>query len=250
MVSVVEIERYCNLELQVTQFDDYAPNGLQVDGGRDVTRLVSGVTASQALIDAAIEVKAEAILVHHGYFWKGEPQPLTGIKGRRIRTLMQHGISLLAYHLPLDAHITLGNNALLGDCLGFIDTQPPNNEKSMVWQGQLPAPMSGDELAKLINERLDRQPLHLSGGDRLINRVAWCTGGAQGYLPVAAELGVDAYISGEVSEQTYHQAKELKVHYFAAGHHATERYGVKLLADNIANAFNVEHISLEIPNPV
>jgi len=249
MISVEEIERYCNLELQVTQFEDYAPNGLQVDGGRDVTRLVSGVTASQALIDAAVKAKAEAILVHHGYFWKGEAQPLTGIKGRRIRTMMQHGISLLAYHLPLDAHPEMGNNRLLGDCLGLVEQQPPQG-KGVVWQGTLPAPMSGEAFALLIEKRLERKPLFLSGGDHSIRKVAWCSGGAQGYLPLAAELGVDAYISGEVSEQSCHQSKELKVHYFAAGHHATERFGVNELANRLVKAFNVEHIPLEIPNPV
>ncbi len=248
MVSVAEIERYCNLELQVAQFEDYAPNGLQIDGGREVARLVSGVTASQALIDAAVEVKADAILVHHGYFWKGEPQPLTGIKGRRIRTLMQHGISLLAYHLPLDAHLEIGNNRLLGDCLGLVAQQSPQG-KGMVWQGTLPVSMSGDEFAQLIEERLNRKPLFLSGGDSSIQKVAWCSGGGQGYLPLAAELGVDAYISGEVSEQSCHLAKELKVHYFAAGHHATERFGVNKLANRLVDMFNVEHIPLDIPNP-
>ncbi len=249
MASVAEIERYCNLELQVAQFEDYAPNGLQIDGGQEVARLVSGVTASQALIDAAVEVKADAILVHHGYFWKGEPQPLTGIKGRRIRTLMQHGISLLAYHLPLDAHLDMGNNRLLGDCLGLVEQQSPQG-KGMVWQGTLPESMSGDEFVRLIEERLNRKPLFLSGGDSSIQRVAWCSGGAQGYLPLAAELGVDAYISGEVSEQSCHLAKELKVHYFAAGHHATERFGVNELGNRLADMFNVEHIPLDIPNPV
>ncbi|MCF6282531.1 MAG: Nif3-like dinuclear metal center hexameric protein [Candidatus Polarisedimenticolaceae bacterium] len=250
MVNVLDIERYCNRELQVTQFDDYAPNGLQVDGGKEVTRLVSGVTASQALIDAAIEVKADAILVHHGYFWKGESPTLTGIKGRRIRTLMQHGISLLAYHLPLDAHLEFGNNRLLGDLLGIVDQQPPPPGTGLVWQGVLPAPMSGAEFSTLINERLSREPLHLSGGDGQIQKVAWCSGGAQGYLSRAAELGVDAYISGEVSEQTTHLARELNVHYFAAGHHATERLGVSELASRVAKVFHMAHFPIEIPNSV
>ncbi len=250
MASVLEIERYCNLELQIAQFEDYAPNGLQVDGGREVTRLVSGVTASQALIDAAVEVKADAILVHHGFFWRGEPQPLTGIKGRRIRTLMQHGISLFAYHLPLDAHLEMGNNRLLGECLGLSGIEAPSQSKDMVWQGTLPAPMTEAGFIRLIHEGLNRKPLHLPGGGELIQRVAWCSGGAQGYIVQAADMGVDAYISGEASEQTFHQAKELKVHYFAAGHHATERLGVGKLGNRLAKIFNVEHIPLEIPNPI
>ncbi len=250
MASVLEIEHYCNLELQIAQFEDYTPNGLQIDGGREVTRLVSGVTASQALIDAAVEVKADAILVHHGFFWSGEPQPLTGIKGRRIRTLMQHGISLLAYHLPLDAHLEMGNNRLLGECLGLNDIEAPGQSKDMVWQGQLPTPMREREFIRLIHERLNREPLHLPGGGDLIQRIAWCSGAAQGYIIQAADMGVDAYISGEVSEQTVHQAKEFNVHYFAAGHHATERLGVGKLGNRLAKIFNVEHIPLEIPSPV
>lgn len=250
MVSALEIERYCNRELQVTQFDDYAPNGLQVDGGRDVTRLVSGVTASQALIDAAVEAKAEAILVHHGYFWKGESPLLTGIKGRRIRTLMQNGISLLAYHLPLDAHPEIGNNRLLADQLGLIKLQPPHAGKDMVWQGVLPLAMAGEELAALIKNRLAREPLHIAGNDRLITRVAWCSGGAQAWLPLAADLDVDAYISGEVSEQTYHQAMESGLHYFAAGHHATESMGVGALGQRLSGQFGIECVYIDLPNPV
>lgn len=249
MACVLEIERYCNLELQVAQFDDYAPNGLQVDGGHDVQRLISGVTASQALIDAAVAAKADAVLVHHGYFWKGESPTLTGIKGRRVRTLMQNGISLLAYHLPLDAHPVMGNNRQLADLLGFVDLQPPQLSKEMVWQGALLTAMTGDELAALIGERMARRPLHIAGSERKIKQVAWCSGGAQGYLPVAAKLGADAYISGEVSEQTYHQALELGIHYFAAGHHATEKMGVQALGVCLSNKFAVESIYVDLPNP-
>lgn len=249
MVSPLEIEHYCNRELQVMQFDDYAPNGLQVDGGRDVSRLVTGVTASQALIDAAVKAEADTILVHHGYFWKGESPTLTGIKGRRIRTLMQQEISLLAYHLPLDAHPEMGNNRLLADVLGLVELQPPLLGKDMVWQGALLSALSGDELAELIEEKLARRPLHISGSRKKIKKVAWCSGGAQAYLPVAAMLGADAYISGEVSEQTYHQAIELGLHYYAAGHHATERMGVRALGNRLLEQFDIECIHVDIPNP-
>lgn len=250
MVRLVELESYCNRELQITQFNDYCPNGLQVDAGRDVQRLVTGVTASQALIDEAVAQKADAILVHHGYFWKGESAPLTGIKGRRIRSLMQHGISLLAYHLPLDAHAELGNNRLLGEALGLINLVAPDISTDMVWQGVLPKALAGGQLAALIEQRIGRRPLHIAGSDRAISRLAWCSGGAQGYLTQAAEWGVDAFISGEVSEQTYHQAVELDIHYYAAGHHATERFGVNALGEHLARHFGIEHIPIDIPNPV
>lgn len=250
MVSLAELESYCNRELQVAQFDDYCPNGLQVDAGRDVHRLVTGVTASQALIEQAVTKGVDAILVHHGYFWKGESPTLTGIKGQRIRTLMQHGISLFAYHLPLDSHPEFGNNRLLGDLLGLLEQQPPLLGKEMIWQGMLPEALSGEQFAELIEWKLERKPLHFAGNSNKIEKVAWCSGGAQSYLPLAARLGADAYISGEASEQTFHQAMELGIHYYAAGHHATERMGVMELGKILSKRFDIEPIFIEIPNPV
>jgi dinuclear metal center YbgI/SA1388 family protein len=251
MVSVTELERFCNGLLDVSAFQDYCPNGLQVDGGgRDIKRLVTGVTASQALIDSALELEADLILVHHGFFWKGEAAPLTGIKGRRVRSLMRAGVSLMAYHLPLDAHPRLGNNYQLGVLLGIADAAPLVGEDGLLWHGALSQPETAAELALRINRSLGRAPLHIAGGGERITRIGWCTGAAQGQIVQAAAAGLDAFISGEISEQTVHQARELGVHYFAAGHHATERYGVQALGRYLAGKYALEQRFVEIPNPV
>lgn len=251
-VSLDELMLELTRELKPEQFKDYCPNGLQVQGKNSVGRLISGVTACQALIDAAISRKADAILVHHGYFWRGEEAVLTGIKQRRIRTLLQHDISLIAYHLPLDAHAQLGNNAQLAAILGFQPTAALSrqNNHDMGLLAQLPAAMSGGELASLLASRLDREPLHIAGTDREIRSVAWCTGAAQGYIEQAINAGADAYISGEISEQTVHLAREYGIHYFAAGHHATERYGVQALGQLLAQRFDLQHEFIDIDNPV
>ncbi len=249
-VSVSELQVYCNSLLEVDNFDDYCPNGLQVEAGDRVRRLASGVTACQALIDAALEWGADALLVHHGYFWKGEPAALTGIKGRRIRDLMRGNLSLLAYHLPLDAHPELGNNRQLADRLDFVDARPDAGQQGLFWRGRLEKPLSGDELGARIGARLHRAPLHIGAREPLIEQVGWCTGAAQGAILHAAALGLDAFVTGEVSEQTVHQAREMAVHFFAAGHHATERYGVMALGRHLAEEFSIEHRFIDIPNPV
>ncbi|MET0102095.1 MAG: Nif3-like dinuclear metal center hexameric protein [Sedimenticola sp.] len=250
MVVLEELERYCNELLAADSFDDYCPNGLQVDaGGREIRRLVAGVTASQALVDAAVESGADLLLVHHGYFWKGEQAALRGIKGNRVRALMQNGVSLLAYHLPLDAHLELGNNRQLADRLG-IDGPAPLGDDGLLWSADLDVPLSAQDLAARIASGLDRVPLHLEGGCGEIRTLAWCTGGAQGYIERAAGAGADAFISGEVSEQTAHLARELGIHYFSAGHHATERYGVQALGRHLAEKFGLEYRFREISNPV
>lgn len=249
-VSVAELEAYCNALLEVDRFDDYCPNGLQIEAGDAVRRLVSGVTACQALIDAAVEWGADALLVHHGYFWKGEPATLTGIKGRRVRDLMRESVSLLAYHLPLDAHPELGNNRQLADRLGFVDAQPDPGQQGLFWRGRIEKPLAAAEMGAMIGERLNRPPLHIGPGEGAIERIGWCTGAAQGAILHAAELGLDAFVTGEVSEQTVHQARELGVHFFAAGHHATERYGVMALGERLAEVFSIEHRFIDIPNPV
>lgn len=250
MTSAVDIADYCNLLLGVERFSDYCPNGLQVEGGREIHRLLTGVTACQRLIDAAVEADADALLVHHGFFWKGEPAPLTGVKGRRIRTLMRADISLLAYHLPLDAHPQLGNNRQLGLRLGLLDSAPSSGADDLLWAGALAEPMTGTGFADRVEQALGREPLHVAVVDRPVQRVAWCTGAAQGAIERAAALGVDCYLSGEVSEQTVHLARELGIDYLAAGHHATERYGVQALGAELAEIFGIEHRFVEIDNPV
>lgn len=233
--------------LSPDDFQDYCPNGLQVEGGEEVNRIVTGVTASQALIDAAVDAGADMILVHHGYFWKGEPQPVTGMKKARIKSLLDHDISLVAYHLPLDDHPEYGNNRQLADVLGIRDPRPL---AGLLWQGELDEPMTAEEFAGYLGERLHRPPLHVGAGPEQIRRVAWCTGAAQGFLPMAVDAGVDAYISGEASEPTTHTARECGIHYFGAGHHATERYGVQALGQALAASFGVSHQFIDCDNPV
>jgi dinuclear metal center YbgI/SA1388 family protein len=223
---------------------------LQVEGDRPVRRLITGVTACQRLIDAAVAAEADALLVHHGFFWKGEAQPLSGVKGRRVRALNRAGISLLAYHLPLDAHAQLGNNRQLADLLEIQDPQPSGCGDDLLWSGELPRPMPAAEFAAGVEAKLGRAPLHIAVIARPLRRLAWCTGGAQGAIERAAALGVDCYLSGEISEPTVHLARELGIDYLAAGHHATERYGVQALGEHLAETFGIEHRFVEIDNPV
>ena len=246
IMQLDELCHFCDDFLAVDDFDDYCPNGLQVEGRATVNHIVSGVTASLDLIEAAIEQNADAIVVHHGYFWKGEPAPLTGYKGRRIKRLMQADISLLGYHLPLDFHAQAGNNAQLARRMGWLVTAQQNG----VWTGETAEPMSANALLAALDETIDTNALLIRGGSQPVHRIAWCTGAAQSYIEQAAALGVDAFISGEISEQTVHVARELGIHYIAAGHHATERYGVQALGDVIAGRFGISHEYIEIDNPV
>jgi dinuclear metal center YbgI/SA1388 family protein len=241
-----EICHFCDEYLSVDDFSDYCPNGLQVEGSATVHHLVTGVTASLDLIDAAIELGADAILVHHGYFWNGEEQPLTGFKGRRIRRLMQNDISLLAYHLPLDAHPTVGNNAQLAQRMGWLVT----GQQGLLWTGELEEPLSPQLVMEQIGDQIDSNPLLIEGGSQPVRRLAWCTGAAQSSIAEARALDVDLYVSGEISEPTVHFAREMGIHYIAAGHHATERYGVQALGDLLAERFSINHSFVDIDNPV
>ncbi|OCQ20468.1 Nif3-like dinuclear metal center hexameric protein [Pseudoalteromonas luteoviolacea] len=238
--------------LKPFQINDYCPNGLQVEGKDEIKKVVTGVTASQALIDAAIDKQADAILVHHGYFWKGEDQTITGMKQRRIKRLLEHDINLLAYHLPLDVHPELGNNAQLGELLNLTVERPlePWNKNSVAVKGKLKTPMSVDEFSALIEQKLDRKPLVNKAGDHEIKTIAWCTGGGQSFIDLAASQGIDAYLTGEASEQTIHSSTEQGIHFFAAGHHATERYGVKALGEYLADKYDLDVEFIDIHNPV
>jgi dinuclear metal center YbgI/SA1388 family protein len=249
MASLREIIDYCDRRLSSAGFEDYCPNGLQVEACRRVGRIVTGVTASLDLIEKAAALEADLLLVHHGYFWKGEAQPLTGMKGRRIAALYRHGLSLAAYHLPLDVHPQLGNNARLGRLLG-IEEAAPVAEGELLWGGAFATPLTPQALAGRLRDLTAREPLLLDGGAGRIDRLAWCTGAAQGLIDRAADLGFPAYLSGEVSESTLHVARERRIHYFAAGHHATERYGVQALGDELAREFGLFHRFVDLPNPV
>ena len=262
-ISAQALTDFCDEYLSAAAFKDYAPNGLQVDGGRPIQRIVTGVTACEALIDAAIADKADAILVHHGYFWKGEPAPITGMKGQRIRKLMQHGISLIGYHLPLDAHPRIGNNAKLAEQLDMtiISALYPS-ESHPVGNIANCTPQNAQSLITQITDALGRLPLHISAhyqtsdsnqsdtqNNRLIERVGICTGGAQDMIEQAALMGCDAFISGEISERTTHIARELGIDYFACGHHATERGGIQALGELVAQQFGLAVTFVDIDNP-
>jgi dinuclear metal center YbgI/SA1388 family protein len=249
VVDIGELVTYCDTLLASATFVDYCPNGLQVEGERAVRRLATGVTASQALIEAAVDEGADALLVHHGFFWKGEPPCLVGMKGRRLRALIRHGLSLVVYHLPLDAHPELGNNRQLARVLEISEPAATAAGDGLVWQGRLRQSMVGPAFAAQVAVALGRVPIHVAGHERPISRIAWCTGAAQGFIEQAALLGVDAYLSGEISEQTTHQARELGLDYVAAGHHATERYGVHALGQHLAERFGIEHLFLDLDNP-
>ncbi len=244
---VEEADRY----LASAKIQDYCPNGLQVEGRGQVLRIVSGVTASQALLDAAAEAGADVVLVHHGYFWKGENPCVTGMKQRRLKTLLQHDMSLLAYHLPLDVHPEVGNNVQLARQLDITVEGPldPHDPRIVGLLGSLDEPMSARDFARKVKEVLGREPLLIEGSE-MIRRVGWCTGGGQGYIDQAIAAGVDLFISGEASEQTFHSARENGVSFIAAGHHATERYGVQALGDYLARRFALEHVFIDILNPV
>ena len=235
--------------LQPQAFKDYAPNGLQIEGKQEIHHILTAVTASQAAINAAVALGADALLVHHGYFWKNEASPMTGIKYQRIKTLIQHDINLIAYHLPLDGHAFLGNNAQLAKQLGWLTT-PPDSAQNLLWQGQLPKAQTAQALATDLADKLQRVPLMLGNPHKIIKRIAWCTGGAQSYFEAAAALGVDAFITGEVSEQHFHLAHEMDCVFMAAGHHATEKYGVQALGAWLHNTHGLTVSFFDEANPV
>lgn len=244
---VEEAQRYLNAE----RISDYCPNGLQVEGRPQVRRIVSGVTASQALLDAALEAEADVLLVHHGYFWKGENPCVTGMKQRRLKTLLVNDMSLLAYHLPLDVHPEVGNNVQLARQLGITIEGPlePENPRTVGLVGSLSEPVSPRDFALRVQQVLGREPL-LVEGPQMIRRIGWCTGGGQGYIDQAIAAGVDLYLTGEASEQTFHSARENGISFIAAGHHATERYGVQALGDYLARRFAIEHLFIDCANPI
>ena len=238
--------------LAIQRYQDYCPNGLQVQGRLEIKRLITGVSACQALLEAAIAAKADAILVHHGYFWRGETATITGIHYQRIKCLLDHQLSLLAYHIPLDVHPTWGNNQQLAQRLDWIAeayiATPPYQD--LLCQGRLRQSMNPTELADHLEDRLQRTPLVIARDDKVISRIAWCTGGAGDYLQQAILAGVDAYITGEIAERHVHLAREADVVLIAAGHHATERDGVRALGTHLTEKFGIEHHFIDIANPV
>jgi dinuclear metal center YbgI/SA1388 family protein len=238
--------------LSCNQYSDYAPNGIQVAGRESIRHICTAVTASEDVIHKAAALQADLLLVHHGYFWKGESPVICGIKRRRIGTLIMHDINLFAYHLPLDCHPDVGNNACFAELLEVMSVamHMAGGVANLLWSGVLPTPQSVPAFAAYLQQKLKREPLVISAGDKPITRVAWCTGAAQDFIEDAHALGVDAYISGEVSERTFYQARELGIHYFACGHHATERYGIQALGHHLSTRFDLHHQFIDSANPV
>ena len=255
-INTSTLLQWLNQYLEVSRFKDYCPNGLQVEGAPTVRHIVTGVTASQALLEAAVERGADTVLVHHGWFWKNEDERIRGMKKKRLAFALKHDLNLIAYHLPLDAHPIVGNNTQLARQLGLrqdLDEEGrpvgigPSN---LIQTGYLDQPETLENLAKNIFEKLQRSPLVVGNPQQIIQRVAWCTGGAQGFMQEAIDAGVDLYISGEASEPTFHYAQESDTAYVGAGHHATERYGVKALGEKIAEKFGLNVDFLDINNPI
>ena len=253
-VKLNELNNYLNQLLQVERFSDYCPNGLQVEGKEKVMHIVTGVTASYNLLQAAYETNADAILVHHGYFWRGESQPIVGIKKRRIQFLLQHEISLLAYHLPLDAHVEFGNNVMLAKQLGLTikgwTGQKNKNEPNLIALAELSQPLMLKDFVETVNSTLKRTAQVIGDLQKPVQKIALCTGAAQGYIEQALEAGADVYISGEISEPTVHFAREMGIAYVSAGHHATERYGVQALGEHLTQKFGLKHTFIDCDNPV
>ncbi|WP_159138015.1 MULTISPECIES: Nif3-like dinuclear metal center hexameric protein [unclassified Acinetobacter] len=252
MANLNDIIQWCEQTLAAREFKDYAPNGLQIEGKSEVNKILCAVSASQSAIEAAIEQGADLLLVHHGYFWKGEAYPITGMRGKRIRALIQNDISLVGYHLPLDSHPTLGNNAAIADLLELENIEQLDlSERHPIGNiGYLKQPMSPEYFKNHVSEKLGFDAIHLPADKTQIHKVGFCTGGAQDYIHKAALQECDAYISGEVSERTFYEAQELNVHYYACGHHATEKYGVQRLAKAISEQFNIEYAYYELDNPI
>ncbi len=252
MIQRVQLIDYLHGLLSVAAHQDYAPNGLQVEGKETIRTICTAVTASLEAIQSAVAMQADALLVHHGFFWRGEDPVVASMRKQRLASLLTADMNLLAYHLPLDCHETLGNNVILGERIGVHHATGHlvNKTPNLLWSGALTAPLTPHELAAHLNQVLQRTPLVIEGKQPKIQRIAWCTGAAQDFIEDAKRLDVDAYISGEVSERTYYQAKELDIHYFACGHHATERYGIHALGDHLATKFNLVHQFIDSANPV
>lgn len=252
MIKRAELSHLLDNLLRCDKYNDYAPNGIQVEGRDKIKHICTAVTASEEVITRAVSAQADALLVHHGYFWRGEDPVITGMKRQRIGRLLNNNINLFAYHLPLDCHPELGNNACLAKLLllNSVQMHKIGSTENLLWSGILPQSMGGTQFSEFLAGVLGRKPLHIDANNKPIKSVALCTGGAQDYIENAHLLGVDAYISGEVSERTYYQAKEMGIHYFSCGHHATERYGIQALGAYLANNYGITHQFIDSDNPV
>ncbi|CAM2792976.1 putative NIF3-like protein 1 [Legionella steigerwaltii] len=252
MITKEELSLYLHQLLECDRYNDYAPNGMQVEGKEQIIRICTAVTASEDAISQAIAWRADALLVHHGYFWRGEASMIIGMKRQRIYKLLCNELNLFAYHLPLDCHPDLGNNACLAKLLDvdLVHMHRAGNTDNLLWSGKLTQTMKPTEFTEYLAKKLQRDPLFVAGNEKPVTHIAWCSGGAQDFIEDAYRLGVDAYISGEISERTYYQAKELGIHYYSCGHHATERYGIQALGNHLASQFELEHLFIDSDNPI
>lgn len=239
---------WCDETLQTDLFKDYAPNGLQIEGRSEIRKIVTAVTASRAACDYAVKQQADMLLVHHGMFWKSEPATITGWKKDRIATLLKHEINMAGYHLPLDAHPELGNNARLAKLMDWT-TERRFGEQNLLNAGRLNTPKTLGELSAKLHQKLSRKPVAIGDETRIIENIVWCTGGAQGFFQTAIDEGADAYITGEISEAQFHLANETGTAFISAGHHATERYGIQALGEAIAATFGIETVFFDEQNP-
>lgn len=252
MITKEELSLYLHQLLNCDRFSDYAPNGIQVEGKERIKRIATAVTASLEVISQAIIWQADALLVHHGYFWRGEASVITGMKRQRLYKLLDSELNLFAYHLPLDCHLDLGNNACLAKLFEVdrIQSHRAGTTDNLLWSGTLSQEMTSQEFTQFLAKKLQRQPLFIAGHEKPITHIAWCSGGAQDFIENASGLGADAYVSGEISERTYYQAKELGIHYYSCGHHATERYGIQALGNHLVSQFGLEHMFIDSENPI
>jgi dinuclear metal center YbgI/SA1388 family protein len=252
MIKLSDLTQYLNQLLTPAAVQDYCPNGLQVGGRESIQKILTGVSATQALFEKAIEEKADTILVHHGFFWKNESPCVVGVRYKRLHTLLQNNISLIAYHLPLDLHSELGNNVQLGQLLDILLERRfrAMGVEGLGFLGNLKKPISPELFSQQIEAKLDRIPIHIPGNSPQISKVAWCTGAAHGVLEDAITQGADTFITGELSESSVNLARDAGIHLYGAGHHATERYGIKALGEHLAQKYSLDHTFVDIDNPI
>lgn len=253
MVQRDNIVSYCNQRLTIDKYNDYCPNGLQIEGKKNIKKIITGVSACLDLLIAAKKEDADMIMVHHGYFWKNEKKTITGIQSRRIQLLMQHNINLLGYHLPLDGHQEIGNNAMLARVLDWtiLRSLPSSCGSNIGMFGRINTAMSANALKEYMKKKLNRVPLMISNDpEKEIQSIAWCSGAAADDIEFAIQAGADAFVTGEPVERIYHIAKEANIVFYACGHHATERYGIQALGAEVAEKYNIEHQFIDIHCPI
>ena len=245
------LENYLNELLDVERFQDYCPNGLQIEGRPKINKIATAVTASRFVIERCLDLEVDALLVHHGFFWKGEPPSIRGLKKNRIAPLMKHDINLYGYHLPLDAYEAWGNNASIAKRLDIhvMEKREWNHCSNILWFGMLSSASEPQKFLNTLKQSYGKQVLHISGGKQEIKHVAWCSGAGQDFFELASQYPIDAYITGEFSERTYYLAKELQIDFYALGHYASEEDGIKHLGEFLAQEFKLPHVFIQEDNP-